>query len=512
VRRVLGVLAVIVLLIVVVAWVVPPLVGRPIARWMERTANGELRGYRVAIARAEPAPLRLGVRVHDVALEDAEGREPPLLRVPVVDVRVRVRDLRVLLGTVVRAPSVEMDAARLRRAADAGLVAQLRAIARRAVAQLARYRAAIGEVRIEDATLAWLAPGRDVAVTDVGLELTSDTSRDVGGVDDRFALRLGARMPPSGWMAAAGRVAPLARAPAAVLRLAAGDVPLPAFTAVARAAGLDVRRGVLSAAARLRVGERRLSLRLAEATLRDADVDWRHTEETWTAEGARLARAAAIGRALASSRDVDVRAGRLAVERSTLGVAAPASRPPYRLFVTARQGEVKGIASRGAAPMRVALDGEVMGSGWLEVEGRLAAGDGGGPDVGLRLIVRELEMPTLNPVLQAHGAPSLAAGRFSVVLDGRVREGEIGGYVKPFLQRVEVEPKPDAGLARRLAEGVVEGVTGLLENERDEVATRTTLSGTLEDPDASVWEALVGLVRNAFVEAIVPAFERATRG
>jgi len=43
---------------------------------------------------------------------------------------------------------------------------------------------------------------------------------------------------------------------------------------------------------------------------------------------------------------------------------------------------------------------------------------------------------------------------------------------------------------------------------REEVATVTPIDGPLGDAKASTWEALIGLVRNAFFQAILPGFER----
>jgi hypothetical protein len=51
-----------------------------------------------------------------------------------------------------------------------------------------------------------------------------------------------------------------------------------------------------------------------------------------------------------------------------------------------------------------------------------------------------------------------------------------------------------------------------LENERGDIATRTAPFGTLPNPEVSTWEALIGLLRNAFVEATAPEFERAVGG
>jgi hypothetical protein len=47
---------------------------------------------------------------------------------------------------------------------------------------------------------------------------------------------------------------------------------------------------------------------------------------------------------------------------------------------------------------------------------------------------------------------------------------------------------------------------------RDQVATIAKIEGKLENPNASTWEVLVNLVRNAFIEAILPGFEREARG
>ena len=53
--------------------------------------------------------------------------------------------------------------------------------------------------------------------------------------------------------------------------------------------------------------------------------------------------------------------------------------------------------------------------------------------------------------------------------------------------------------------GLVGGVAKLLENTpRDEVATRTDVSGPLENPRSSTWQTVVNLVTNAFFKAFLP--------
>jgi hypothetical protein len=71
--------------------------------------------------------------------------------------------------------------------------------------------------------------------------------------------------------------------------------------------------------------------------------------------------------------------------------------------------------------------------------------------------------------------------------------------VKPLFSDLDVyHPEQDAG-----------GVGTLLQNQpRDEVATRTDISGPIENPETSVWDILPNLVRNAFFDAILPGLER----
>jgi hypothetical protein len=63
-------------------------------------------------------------------------------------------------------------------------------------------------------------------------------------------------------------------------------------------------------------------------------------------------------------------------------------------------------------------------------------------------------------------------------------------------------------VVHRLYEELVGGVVKLLENPCQEVATQTDISGRLERPQTSTWEAVLGVLQNAFIRAILPGFER----
>ena len=52
------------------------------------------------------------------------------------------------------------------------------------------------------------------------------------------------------------------------------------------------------------------------------------------------------------------------------------------------------------------------------------------------------------------------------------------------------------------------GYRPYLENQPREGATVADLSGPVQDPDASTWQIIANLLRNAFIEAILPGFAR----
>jgi hypothetical protein len=93
-----------------------------------------------------------------------------------------------------------------------------------------------------------------------------------------------------------------------------------------------------------------------------------------------------------------------------------------------------------------------------------------------------------------------------------VKDNQIRGYVKPMLKDVEVydaEQDKDKALMKKAWEAVVGGVLGIFENtSRDQAATVTDVSGTVENPQANTWQVVGKLVQNAFFKAILPGFER----
>jgi hypothetical protein len=124
--------------------------------------------------------------------------------------------------------------------------------------------------------------------------------------------------------------------------------------------------------------------------------------------------------------------------------------------------------------------------------------------------LEQMDLTQVNDFFKAYANVDVNKGRFGLYAEIATRDGAFTGYVKPILKDLDVlgpEDKHD-GVLQKLWEGIAGTVADVLTNpKRDQVATRVELKGKLKDPDISTWYAVIDLLRNAFIRAIVPAID-----
>lgn len=137
-------------------------------------------------------------------------------------------------------------------------------------------------------------------------------------------------------------------------------------------------------------------------------------------------------------------------------------------------------------------------------------------DFQLRLRARDIDLPRLNDLARAYGRFDFRRGQGDLVIEARADNARLSGYIKPLLHDVDVfdwrqdVENEDKGVLRALWEALVGGGETLLKNQRrDQFATRVELSGNVHQQDVSAFQAFIAILRNAFVEAFTPRFERA---
>ena len=164
-------------------------------------------------------------------------------------------------------------------------------------------------------------------------------------------------------------------------------------------------------------------------------------------------------------------------------------------------------------PAKAHLKGKFMDSGSTVADATFRAATAG-PAFDLSVRIDDVELPTMNDLLRAYGKFDVTEGRFFFYSELSVHDGVIEGYVKPFFKDMVVyDPSQDRNKSfmKKMYERVVGGVGKILRNRpREEVATKTDLSGPLDNPKVGTVQAIVKVIQNAFFKAILPGFDRET--
>lgn len=121
-------------------------------------------------------------------------------------------------------------------------------------------------------------------------------------------------------------------------------------------------------------------------------------------------------------------------------------------------------------------------------------------------------LPALNDFFIAYGKFDISQGTFGLYTEFAADEGKYKGYVKPIIKDLEVvgtEDREDS-FFQRAKEAVIDVISSILENPQEEqVASRVPIEGTFENTDILAWEAVWQLLKNAFIEALMPSVDHA---
>ena len=124
---------------------------------------------------------------------------------------------------------------------------------------------------------------------------------------------------------------------------------------------------------------------------------------------------------------------------------------------------------------------------------------------------KKTNLVKLNDFFQAYAKIDVNKGRFGLYTEVAAKEGEFTGYVKPLLEDVDVLGKEDRkdNILRKLWEGVSGTVSEIFENQSKETfATKIPFRGRLDDPEVNIWQAIIQILQNAFVQALQPSIDQ----
>jgi hypothetical protein len=206
-----------------------------------------------------------------------------------------------------------------------------------------------------------------------------------------------------------------------------------------------------------------------------------------------------------------LKARRISVNGATVGFVNEEVSPRYRVFLADADLLLENFTNQlteGTATAR--LSGRFMGSGVTTVSAAFRP-EIRGPDFDLDARIENTNLKAMNDLLRAHAKVDVVSGVFSVFSELAVKNGGVVGYVKPLFRDLDVygEQDEEKSFGQKLKERAADVIGKVLRNRpREEVATVVPIGGALENPKASTWETLIGLVQNAFIKAVLPGFER----
>jgi hypothetical protein len=132
------------------------------------------------------------------------------------------------------------------------------------------------------------------------------------------------------------------------------------------------------------------------------------------------------------------------------------------------------------------------------------------PAFDLNAEVKNTNLVLLNNFLQAYGGFDVNRGNFGLYTEMAAKEGRFKGYVKPVIKDLDVVGKEDRkdNIFHKIWETVVGAAGIIFRNQRKEqIATKIPLEGRFESPKTNTLEAVWVVLRNAFIQALVPSVD-----
>lgn len=480
---------------------------------MERRLNANLDGYTASLASADFHPVGLALTLNGLTIRQQNHPLPAVLEIPRFEASVQWRELlhwRLVADMRLIEPRLHVDHTQYESESkdavpieDKGWQQALESI----------YPLKINELRIEQGDLTYVDNQNEPPIHLTQVDIVAHNIRNVRNATAAYPSEISARAKvfETGSLTIDGKADFLREPYAGVdaeVRLI--EIPLEKLQPVTNDANLWIGGGVLDAHGRIEYAPETKLVHLKQAVVRQVNVDYVHSPKTLHAEAERVQEALATVEELTSAPATTLLIDDLRIENSRFAYVDETTDPHYQLLLTDTDVALKNFSNQPAAPDSVVtLDGRFMGVGKTTVRATFQP-MAKTAELDFDLAVEPTPLTAMNDLLLAVGNFDVVAGSFSFYTKLSLHNGEIEGWVKPLFHDMNVySSKQDAtkGALQQLYESAVEGVKLIFENREGTVATETSVSGKIEDPQASTWRILINLATNAFVKTIVPGFE-----
>jgi hypothetical protein len=504
---------------VVLVFVVSFFIDEPFRRVVVTNMNRQLKGYTADIRKLSFHPIGLSLTLYDLRFLQLAHTEPPVFHAPRLDASVEWKALlhgRLVANFVLVQPAVYANLQQLRSEAadptpvsDHGWQEAFEAI----------YPLKINEVRVVDGRVTYVDEGPFAPLEISQINVMAQNIRNIRSKDRTYPsdVHADAVVFQNGRMTLDGHADFLATpVPGLQGDVKLDGIPLDYLKPVLHHGSVTIEGGTLAATGAFEYGPTVRIADLKEATISGMKIEYVQTPQTVGLPTKAASKTAQAAQRANNAPDLMLRARRVEIVDSRISFFNTRWTPTYRAFIDLTRLQLENFTNQESeGQMTATLKGRFMGSGPTTATAHFRP-EIDGPDFDLRLAIEGTDLRTMNDMLRAHGKFDVAAGVFSFYSELAVKNMQVRGWVKPLFRDVQVYDAAqdrDKSAMRKLYEQVLTGIAKVMKNvPRKEVATQIDVSGRLDNPQTSTVQAIVGLIQNAFIHAILPGFDRDVRG
>jgi hypothetical protein len=501
-------------------------IDEPLRRSMERRMNASLQGYSVRIPRLDFHPIGLSLTLENLELRQTANPEPAILVVPKFHASVQWKELfalRLVADLVIERPKLYVDLTQL-RAETADSVPVKERGWQQAIEEI--YPLKINQVDVREADVTYIDTDPEKPLRLTKLNLTAENIRNIHSPDRVYPSPIHA----DGVVFETGRASLDGHAnfladpfPGIHTNVLLEGVALEKFRPVVARSNLALSGGILSLDGRIEYGPAIRGVHLKQLTIAGLKADYVQKRQKATPAGqpapapasAPAENVARAARKASSDPQTAVVVERLELTDAELGFVNRDKDPGYRVFVSDTTVRLRNLSNgMRAGEATIEADGRFMGKGKAKASAKFRPPTAAGPDFDMAVAIENTPMITMNDLFRSYGKFDVTAGTFSFFSELAISKGRIQGYVKPLFKDMKVyDSRQDAekSIFRKLYEKIVDGVSELLENPREDVATKAKISGPVENPNTSTLQVVLRLIENAFFRAILPGFDEEVR-
>ncbi len=204
---------------------------------------------------------------------------------------------------------------------------------------------------------------------------------------------------------------------------------------------------------------------------------------------------------------------RILIKDGSLHFRSYTAKPPFDIYlqhINASLGNIRGVSSpQQPLPTLFNLQAEAMTGAPVLINAALDL-TASQPTFKVEASLKRLNVRQLNHFLKQYTKVEFQRGWFNLYLEAAAKQGKINGYIKPFVSDLQISnpEQKNQTVVKKIYKSALQTVNNLLKNsDTQAIATRITIQGQIADPNTSVWIVITNLLRNAFLQALLPQLD-----